>query len=156
MFKKLIKVLLCCNILLSGLLVGKIEVKANDVQPYALARIVYLNNKYVLAPVYHANYGTNYYLLKVDGQYTYNSATTGNTVSGVSVTIARPNAVTYQDENTSTVGVFEVTSFSVRSYSAGSNYSLRINYKVYFKELNGTTLGSYNGYVDVNDSSYES
>ena len=123
-----------------------------------------LNNKYVYAPVYHANYGTNYYLLKVDGQYTYNSATTGNTVSGVSVTIARPNAVTYTTNNASYVdqnpsgyiGVFEITSFSVRSYSAGTGYSLRINYKVYFKELNGTTLGSYNGYVDVNDSSYES
>jgi len=150
MFKKLIKVLLCCNILLSGLLVGKIEAKANDVQPYAAAHIVHIDEQLVFAPVYHANYGTSYYLLRISGEYTYNIASTGNYVSGVQLTISRPNAATYKSTNTTSgTGYFEVTSFSVRSYSAASTPKIRINYKVNFKELGGTTLGSYNGYVDA-------
>lgn len=148
--KKLFKALLCACMLLGGMMIKPMETKAEEtVTPYAAAREITLDGLYWFN-VEATDYSTNYLPVYVSGTYVYNTASTGNYITNVdlSFTPASDNSYLYP-YTTSAAGIYEVVTFVPQSYSAISNYGIKINYKTYLRKTSGTNLGTYTNFKNI-------
>ena len=155
MLKKLFKALLCASLLVTGFIMNPTKTKAAlgepEIETQAAGTLVYLTDRLVWFKITHSTYGTSYYPVWFDGNYTYNKSGTNYFVNGINLSKEQRTEFTYKSKSisSSNIASLQVDQFLITSYTAPSSVGITINFKAYVSLNTGGSAGFVTGFTTV-------